>query len=627
MIRLAFPLSFIIFVMLVPTGMLAQGYVAGNVYFGQNEYIEYHAGNLPIIISAPHGGSIAPTDIPDRTCGTLGLDTRTQTLIREIEYEIFQLTGGYPHIIINRLSRDKIDVNRDIDEATCGNAEAVPYWEEWHKFIDSAEAIVVRDWAKGLYIDLHAHGHTIQRQEWGYLLSSDDLVSTDATLNLPSYVERSSIRTLAGSNLNNLTHAQLIRGATSIGTMLANLGIPSVPSSQIPSPGSDPYFSGGYNTQRHGSMDGGTIDGVQIETSSSVRIDHNARLDFSNKLASVVLEYLKEHYFPQLEDFYTFDITDTGISIESFSVPYEQDFDDVFAGDQTHYYSDNDPQFPGMYSFRTLENTQPQEFRQYTVGTSTTGNGYFFNAGHSDAPVDRALGMIYSSTTGPVAIGLRFVNNTGAEIKSLTVGYTGEQWRVGGDAGPPVVVTENVLEFEYMIDDRATNIRNGEYVSVPTLNFISPNTNPAYLQTSVNGNLSSNRRVLSETFNVSIPAGSEVMLKWIDRTNDDGFDHLLAVDDLSVTAWSTAVGIDDREADVRKVLIYPNPTSGLIQFDNPEAGMSVAEVYDLAGVCKLRQEVSEGAVNIDVAALHQGIYILVLRSGRVITHAGKFIRQ
>lgn len=610
--------------LLFPAIVTSQGFVAGNVYFGQNGYIEYRAGNLPIIITAPHGGSLTPDEIPDRTCGAIGIDTRTQNLIREIEYEIFQLTGRYPHIIICRLAREKIDINREINEATCGNLEAVTYWEEWHKFIDSAKTRVTRDWGKGLYIDLHGHGHTIQRLEWGYLLGSVDLSASDATLNLSTYIEKSSIRSLAGSNVNNLSHAQLLRGAKSIGAMMANLGIPGVPSSLIPSPGSDPYFNGGYNTLRHGSSGGGTIDGIQLEAHSGVRLDHNARLDFSFKMAKVILGYLKEHYFPLIQAYYTFEPADAAISISSFSDPYEQDFNDVFAGDQTHTLYDNDPRFPGMYSFITLSNTQPQEFRRYTVGAATSANGYLYNAGHSENTADRALGMIYSSTTGPLAVGLRFVNNTGAEIKSLTVAYTGEQWRVGGSVG---TVFENVLEFGYMVADRATNIRNGGYISVPALDFVSPNTGLVSIQSPVDGNLASNSRVLNETFNVSIPAGSEVMLRWIDRTDDEGYDHLLAIDDLSVTANSTAVGIDDRMGRDRQVTLYPNPTTGLIKFQNPAPAAGVVKVYNIAGIGIMSQEVTVGEVTMDVSELPKGLYILVLRSGGSVTHTGKFIRQ
>ena len=48
-------------------------YVPGHSYFGANGYIEYVAGNAPVIFTASHGGALLPASIPDRTgarCGT-----------------------------------------------------------------------------------------------------------------------------------------------------------------------------------------------------------------------------------------------------------------------------------------------------------------------------------------------------------------------------------------------------------------------------------------------------------------------------------------------------------------------------------------------------------------------------
>ena len=53
----------------------AQTYVAGQTYFGRNNYIEYRAGNMPLIVSAPHGGTLTPAELPDRTYGTNGVAT------------------------------------------------------------------------------------------------------------------------------------------------------------------------------------------------------------------------------------------------------------------------------------------------------------------------------------------------------------------------------------------------------------------------------------------------------------------------------------------------------------------------------------------------------------------------
>ena len=52
-------------------------YYLDSVYYGREEYIEYHPGNIPIILSVPHGGWLIPDEIPDRTYGTMVTDDNT----------------------------------------------------------------------------------------------------------------------------------------------------------------------------------------------------------------------------------------------------------------------------------------------------------------------------------------------------------------------------------------------------------------------------------------------------------------------------------------------------------------------------------------------------------------------
>src|SRR5687767_12327248 len=54
-------------------------YVAGQSYFGRNSYIEYLAGNAPVVLTAPHGGAVTPGEIPDRTAAACGGDATTVT--------------------------------------------------------------------------------------------------------------------------------------------------------------------------------------------------------------------------------------------------------------------------------------------------------------------------------------------------------------------------------------------------------------------------------------------------------------------------------------------------------------------------------------------------------------------
>ena len=284
----------------------AQTFVPGNSYFGRNNYIEYLPGNLPIVISIPHGGDEAPYEIPDRTCGNETVtDAYTINLGLEIRDAFHKITGCYPYIIICHLKRTKLDANRDLPEAACGNEFAGMAWNEFQNFIDSAEANVIKDFGKGLYIDLHGHGHEIQRLELGYLLTSDQLTSSDNILNTATCINYSSILNLILMNVTNLTHADLIRGIYSLGSMFAVKGFPSVPSIDDPFPLSgQPYFSGGYNIERHGSKADGTIDGIQIECNHDVRFDESTRKDFANNFAIVFLDFLIKHYFPQLPESY-----------------------------------------------------------------------------------------------------------------------------------------------------------------------------------------------------------------------------------------------------------------------------------------------------------------------------------
>ncbi|MCP4440427.1 MAG: T9SS type A sorting domain-containing protein [Aureispira sp.] len=278
-------------------------YNSGTSYFSPNNYIEYIAGNLPIVISAPHGGYDTTTAIPDRNCSgcSYARDSYTQELSRALKDALYAKTGCYPHVIINRLHRRKLDANRAIGDAADGNIDAENAWYAFHEFIDTAKNKVASNYTKGLYLDMHGHAHTIQRLELGYVLSGTTLRQTDSLLNL----EGSSIENLVNANPNNYSLSKLLRGTNSFGTLCEQKGYLSVPSFSTPYPlSTEPYFGGGYNTNRHGSELGGTIDGIQIECNSGVRFGLSNREAFADSLAEVILDYLDIHYFPNLSTSY-----------------------------------------------------------------------------------------------------------------------------------------------------------------------------------------------------------------------------------------------------------------------------------------------------------------------------------
>jgi hypothetical protein len=272
------------------------GLTPGESYYGKNSYIEYIPGNMPLIISVPHGGYIEPNDIEERDCGWNHSDTKCIELARAVKDSIFKLTGEYPYIIINNLKRSKLDPNREEFEATCGDTVSLPYYYEYHKFIDSAKAMVTKHFGKGLYIDLHGHNHKAERLEIGYILNNLDLEKSDLLLDDTSFINKSSIRRLAHDT--NMPFSKLIRGETSLGSLFENYGYPAVPSNRITNPGKEEFFQGGYDTDIHGSSTGGTIDGIQVETNKKGIRDSMRNVNiFAGKFTTVLLEYLKLYYY------------------------------------------------------------------------------------------------------------------------------------------------------------------------------------------------------------------------------------------------------------------------------------------------------------------------------------------
>ena len=286
-------------------------YVAGQAYFGRSNYIEYIAGNAPVILTAPHGGALTPASIPDRTavaCGgaaTTVTDGNTAELVRAMQQRFFAKFGTYPHIVISNLSRRKLDPNRVQPEAACGNAEAAAALEDWHGFIDAAKAAVLKASGKGWYMDMHGHGHTVQRLELGYLLTDAQVNLTDAALDLvPTYESASGIYTL--SQVSPLSFSALLRGPTSLGTLYATNGFPAIPSTSDPRPSGADYFDGGDNTRRHtcgtnatpfGGVTNGNICGVQIESYFTGVRDNAANRDRFGDVTAIVLEqYLRVHW-------------------------------------------------------------------------------------------------------------------------------------------------------------------------------------------------------------------------------------------------------------------------------------------------------------------------------------------
>jgi len=280
-------------------------YESGSIYYGRESYIEYYAGNLPIILSAPHGGQLIPDEISDRTYGTLVTDANTYELTKTIMDSMIVKFGGYPHVILCKLKRTKLDANRDSSEAAQENRYALRAWQEYHHYIEVAKKKIEDGQGNGLFIDIHGHGKNpdgfYDLRTWlGYLISSEELDQSDEILNTNSYQSKSSINNWVDSS--SYSFIEVLRGKVSFGSILDSLGYKSLPSENDLSPGGIRYFSGGYNTARHGSRGGGVISAIQIELPKpGIRENQSTWSSFSKSINSTISIYYNIHLNKNIE--------------------------------------------------------------------------------------------------------------------------------------------------------------------------------------------------------------------------------------------------------------------------------------------------------------------------------------
>jgi len=159
-----------------------------NYFDGYRSSFKFHQqGNVNIILSAPHGGSITPSDVPNRTSGgclrlsgvnagvctwwfndtcidgqrcnsTTVKDTLSDEFAQNVANELQIQYSLQPFVIIGKWARSKVDFNREIDEATLNHPEAIIAYQDYHSNIEQAVDKVNQKFRKGLLIDIHGHG-------------------------------------------------------------------------------------------------------------------------------------------------------------------------------------------------------------------------------------------------------------------------------------------------------------------------------------------------------------------------------------------------------------------------------------------------------------------------------------
>jgi N-formylglutamate amidohydrolase len=249
-----------------------------------NEFLQVQRGELPVIITAPHGGSLAIPGVPKRVGpeGELksgkfvtGQDTRTFELATATAKRVEELTGKKPYLVAMKAHRQFVDPNRPEKEAVeHPNAQLVhaAFHRQVREFVDELR----KKFPQGaLLLDIHgqaASTNTIFR-------------GTQNGTTVMKMVEKHGAVALTGEH--------------SILGYLAAKGINVSPTNTPPgSPRETSGFSGGYIVRSYGSHTTHGVDAIQLEFGGAFRMDAGKREETAKFLAEAIKAYTEKYLAP-----------------------------------------------------------------------------------------------------------------------------------------------------------------------------------------------------------------------------------------------------------------------------------------------------------------------------------------
>lgn len=93
-------------------------------------------------------------------------------------------------------------------------------------------------------------------------------------------------------------------------------------------------------------------------------------------------------------------------------------------------------------------------------GDQTTGGIISFGPTNTvPATMNRALGLIATSTSGGSHFGLKLINNTGSSLNYFNMGFVGQYWKGGGTSN------FKVMNFSYLVDSANSTFSSAEIAS------------------------------------------------------------------------------------------------------------------------------------------------------------------
>jgi len=240
----------------------------------ESDPIVFQIGDLPVVISAPHGGTMKLPGVVPRTgegleSGPAGFrvvrDGGTEELAMEVSRQLAVRMNGKPSFVISRIHRRYVDFNRPANIAVEAPSAQVVY-DQYHQTLSESVRKIRSRHACGLLIDIHGQG-------------------TSA-----STVYRGTSNGLTVSGMQSMFSEESFHGPNSLSGLLKKQGWTMHPD---PLDGKEQSgFTGGYIVRTYGSHRADGIDAIQLEFGADYR-KAAVRERVAKQLADSVAEYFE----------------------------------------------------------------------------------------------------------------------------------------------------------------------------------------------------------------------------------------------------------------------------------------------------------------------------------------------
>ena len=220
--------------------------------FRPDDYITVRQGQLPILVTAPHGGQKFLPGVGMRQQGVaakllLTPDEHTDAIAEKVASDLQSRLGRAPYLILAHFHRRQVDANRDEREAfdQPGGSEVKAVYDAYHKAVAAACTEIEKVWGRGVLIDVHG-----QSAE-------------------PDGIFRGTGNGQTVTQLLREHGAAAIVGANGIPGALTRKGYRIIPDTAVDR--DDPRFPGRYTVRTYGSHTGRHIDAIELEIGNRLR--------------------------------------------------------------------------------------------------------------------------------------------------------------------------------------------------------------------------------------------------------------------------------------------------------------------------------------------------------------------